>query len=616
MARRTGQPDSTFGRVINYLLGRNSLIGIASLMLLCISGYATWSGMSDFIVGVSTSPASQAREIPGGLSVPNEALVIAITVALTFLMWLALRETFGVGRSWRDRFITAPLYLFLALWSIGFGYGFWWSLIAGEEATRTSLSALQEDASNAATSVAARLDAVKIQLDNVVNWSESQMGREESSGGSCGKASGAGRGPLYNARLSVRDSVASLRDGITQSWLGPVQKDLEQLRQTAARLEGTTVAERQEDFENKARQVRARAQSIAARSNELGQSTAAEMRALAGVVSIKPGKPGFSCYDPTLAQRLEQAASQAAEPADLTLRQANFSEGPAGVANAVKNLWANIGGNLAAAARYVLNGFKSDGSETTTASTITGRDLIALLATIGVDLGLFALTALNPPTTPPPVAPSQAVVRQVRDAINTAISRAEGADIEWVRRHFIYHNQASYFIIPNLFSADTDNKDEADKALAMNQLAGVLDDLNLVRWPTRKEIKALRKEESVGSMTDLTDVRKMRLEDLEKMQSQGAKIELDAKKAEEIRTAEPLRNHGLFSKAEQMLKITGWSEKARSDIEIYRIVDTEGLTPLLMVLTGSEGAGAQGGAKPAETVASVPGLGTSPRGTA
>jgi hypothetical protein len=138
-------------------------------MLLVISGYATWSGMADFIIGVSTSPAAaHGREIVGGLPVSNEIVVIAIVVALTFLMWLALRETFGYKRSLGERLIMFPPYLFLALWSIGFGYGFWRSLIAGEEATRTCLAALQEDARDAGNAVAARLDAVKSQLDKLL----------------------------------------------------------------------------------------------------------------------------------------------------------------------------------------------------------------------------------------------------------------------------------------------------------------------------------------------------------------------------------------------------------------------------------------------------------------
>ena len=196
---------SRWGKFADYLLGRNTLIGLASLMLLAISGFATWHGMRNFIIGVSTSPAAQTQQLPGGLAFSNDLLVIVVVVALTFLMWLALRETFGARRSVLERMITFPLYVFLAIWSIGFGYGFWWSLIAGEEATRTGLSGLQEDARDAGGAIAARLDAVKIQLDNVVTWSESQMQREDTSGGSCGTPSGAGRGPLYNARKGVRD---------------------------------------------------------------------------------------------------------------------------------------------------------------------------------------------------------------------------------------------------------------------------------------------------------------------------------------------------------------------------------------------------------------------------
>src|SRR5262249_45224582 len=112
---------SPWARLTDYLFGRNALIGLASLMLLMISGYATWHGMRDFIIGVSTSSASPGREVPPGvLSISNDFLVIAVVIALTFLMWLALRETFARHRYLKDRLITFPLYLFLAVWSIGF----------------------------------------------------------------------------------------------------------------------------------------------------------------------------------------------------------------------------------------------------------------------------------------------------------------------------------------------------------------------------------------------------------------------------------------------------------------------------------------------------------------
>ena len=137
--------------------------------------------------------------------------------------------------------------------------------------------------------------------------------------------------------------INTLREGMTRSWFEPLQADVEQLKQSAAALGGGTVEERQRAFEARASDIRGRARNIAARSNQLGKSTAAEMRAIAGAVAVAPGAAGFSCYDPTLAERLRQAAAQAEQPAELKLREAVFNEGPAGVANAVKNLWRNIG---------------------------------------------------------------------------------------------------------------------------------------------------------------------------------------------------------------------------------------------------------------------------------
>lgn len=578
--KRTG--SSAINRAVDYFFGRNSLIGLASLMLLVISGYATWSGMQDFIVGVSQTPGSQGRSIGGGISITNNALVIAIVVALTFLMWIALRESFGANRSLRDRLIMFPLYLFLFLWSVGFGYGFWWSLIAGEEATKTSLAGLQEDARDAGQAIAARLDAVKIQLDSVVTWSDGQMTREETSGGSCGVSSGAGRGKLYNARKTVRDSIASLRDGVVQSWLTPTQTELERLRETAATLGGTSVEERQRLFEARASQIRQAARGIAARSNELGTSTANQMRSLAAAISIEPEKPGFSCFDPTLAQRLRQAADQAEQPAVLKLREAAFTEGPAGVANAVKNLWENLGAYFTSAIAYVLSWGGVKTAWTSGGEPITGRDMIALLATLGIDLGLFALTALNPPKAPRKEFSGEER-RQIEDAISTAVARAENADMEWVRRHFVYHNKASYLVIPNLYSCNPEDKVESSRGLAMNQLAGVLDDMGIVRWPTEKEFLKLRKDEELSSLTDLTDIRRKRLADLQK---QGG-LKLDEAKAKDIAEHEPIRNHGLYSKAERALQIAGWSEAARRDIEIFKLEDVEGLTPLLDALNRS-----------------------------
>lgn len=594
MAETQGATFTTLGRVGDYLFGRNALIGAASFMLLVLSGYATWHGMRDFIVGVSQTPSSPN----GGFSISDDILVIAVVAVLTFLMWLALRETFGVQRRLIERLVTFPLYVFLAIWSIGFGYGFWWSLISGDEATRTSLSGLQEDARDASAVISARLDAVSAQLDSVVSWSDGQMAREENSGGSCGTPSGAGRGPLYQARKTVRDSVAGLRDSMTRSWFGPVKTEVELLRRTAADLGGGTVEERQRAFEAKTSEIRGTARAIAARSDALGTSTANEMRALSASLAIAPDKAGFTCYDPTLAQRLQLAADEADKKAQLVLRDAAFSEGPAGVANAVKNLWTNIGAYSSSLVSYVFSGGDVPKDAVADGTPITGRDLIALLATLGIDLGLLALAILNPPAAAPVREdglastqaelhlPSPSVIRTLSSAIETAIARAPGADVEWVRRHLIHHDGSSYFVIPNLYSVDQADKNEELRALAVNQLAGVLDDLKLVRALKGAELRRFGREEMRDSYSDLTPFRDER--DQRRIPTETAKTWWKGVFDPAPTVGQPgeprIRNHGLLSKAQRALDIAGWSANAQSDVEIYRLVDTEGLTPLLTLL--------------------------------
>ena len=212
------------------------------------------------------------------------------------------------------------------------------------------------------------------------------------------------------------------------------------------------------------------------------------MRAIASAVAIQPNAAGFSCYDPTLAERLRQAAAQAEQPAELKLREAVFNEGPAGVANAVKNLWRNIGAySTSLATLRVLRRQRAAG-RTDSGEPITGRDLIALLATIGIDLGLLALAIVNPPREGAVAAPFGPLrPADQRGDRARAIAARGRRDREWVRGHFIHHNRASYLVIPNLYSADheTTKKESRPRALAMNQLAGVLSDLDLVRWPKR-----------------------------------------------------------------------------------------------------------------------------------
>jgi hypothetical protein len=235
---------------------------------------------------------------------------------------------------------------------------------------------------------------------------------------------------------------------------------------------------------------------------------------------------------------------------------------------------------------YIASGGKKTIDHTSSGEPITGRDMIALLATLGIDLGLFVLVLLDPPAAAPTRRdgmtrsqaslhlPAPSVVRQLAAAFQTAIARAPDADLEWVRQHFLHHDGASYFVIPNLYGVSKNgenSKKEELRELALNQLAGVLEDVKLVRTVTGRELLAFLKEEERGSLSDLSAARN-------KWREKTKSASSDKKEAE------PIRNHGLLSKAERALDIAGWSDESKRDIEVFRLVDTEGLTPLLSLL--------------------------------
>jgi hypothetical protein len=280
-------------------------------------------------------------------------------------------------------------------------------------------------------------------------------------------------------------------------------------------------------------------------------------------------------------------------PAQLSLRDAAFNEGPAGVANAVRKLWSNIGSYLSGALSYVFTAGRTS-AESKTGEPITGRDLIALLATIGIDLGLLALAALNPPPAEPGRRdglagsharlrlPSQTVIRQLSSAFETAIARAPDVDLDWVRRHFLHHGACSYFVIPNIYSVEHDDAREQLRALAINQLAGVLANLGLIRPLTDSELKKFGRAETRPSVSNLNALEQRHARSMEVAGTARIPWQNWLPAAfSELNSSKAPRRHGLLSKAQRTLDIAGWSTAAQSDVEIFRLVDCEGLTPLL-----------------------------------
>ena len=183
--------------------------------------------------------------------------------------------------------------------------------------------------------------------------------------------------------------------------------------------------------------------------------------------------------------------------------------------------------------------------------------------------------------------PSAAVIQQLSAAFETAIAKAPEANLDWVRRHFIHHGDCSYFVIPNLYSVDKADEREELRALAINQLAGVLADLNLVRSLTASELKRFARDETRTSYGDLAALREEHAKARTTFERRALPWKMWVRQAGVGESDDRLRNHGLLSKAQRALDIAGWSAPAQRDVEVFRLVDCDGLTPLLALFNAA-----------------------------
>lgn len=206
-----------------------SAMGLVTLLLLVASFFATWRGMSDFIT---------SYDLVAGAA--SKGLVLLIVVTLSLAMYVALRELVSPyyasgwwAAIWK-RVVAGILYAVLAIWSVGFGYGFWWSLVAGQDATETALERTVASLGQESSDVRARLGAAVSVMASAEQLSDAKANREAAEGGTCGVNSRAGTGPLARARSETQVQIASLAASVRDDWQLPLEA---RLRALGAELE-------------------------------------------------------------------------------------------------------------------------------------------------------------------------------------------------------------------------------------------------------------------------------------------------------------------------------------------------------------------------------------------
>jgi hypothetical protein len=346
------------------------------LMLLGVSFWATWRGLSDFVSG---------QEDTGGLAggFGFQALILVIVFALTLAMYVALRELFRV-RGWGYLLrgpVAAALYALLAMWSVGFGYGFWWSLLAGQAASTRELEQAVTAFEVRAEALSARLSTAQVLMRDAAALSEAKAEQETRLGASCGVASGTGTGPLYRARMETRAQVSALADSVGSEWAVPLAASLAEARQ-GLRAVLVPVADAgppgRAALEAAWAQAASTARRLEAEAQSKGTAYAAQLNAKADRLEIPPDPAGGGvayCHDPDLARALRLAADALSEPAQGALPDWRWSGGQEGVARAVEDLWSRV---------FSLVSLKP-------VAPLDGRSLVALVAAIAVDLALLVM---------------------------------------------------------------------------------------------------------------------------------------------------------------------------------------------------------------------------------
>ncbi|MEM6625808.1 MAG: hypothetical protein AAF719_03820 [Pseudomonadota bacterium] len=400
--------DSTgVWRRIRKSLAAYGLGGFALAGFFCVSVVATGLGFAD-LRAANTDAAH--------LSIIELGFVGAVTLFVVSAMVAALNAALDTTRGAAMRATAFVFYVFFAFWSVGFGFGFFWKELAGQEFTETQF---ERSISNAAAGVADASDALAVVETSVVRAADLARARAEleaEEGGTCANrpASPPGDGPLTRSRFAFADRAQALAEDVARNWTGRLEPQRLVLeRRVAALSSGTPLPEGADSEEAALLADLAAAKRLSSVDRELlftqtyddvrsfiasanalrarnGDAFADQLDALSSEVGADPQRRGRAdperlddpsyCWDVVLSDRLLAAAASLRALEDIAAPTFEFLEGPKATRAAFFNLARWVGG--------VWRAGSQDFGE---------KEFVALFASLAVDLGILILTLLRAP---------------------------------------------------------------------------------------------------------------------------------------------------------------------------------------------------------------------------
>lgn len=388
------------------------LSGFALLGFFLLSVVATGLGFADL---------RAANTDAGHLSTLELAITGATTLFVVSAMVVALHHVVAGETSWWVRGVSFLFYLLFAVWTVGFGYGFFWKELAGQEFTERQFQRVITDLSGSISRTSGALETSERATADAALLAAQRAESEAAEGRTCANhpASTPGEGPLMRSRFTFADRAKGLGDEVRANWIAPVagqrnrlQAQVDALVKRAAPPASTSIppaeravleklakasslpsAERRALFTG----VHEEARAFAAAANDLralhAAPFAARLSQLAAEVGPDPQRPGSPdparandpgyCWDVVLNEKLVAAAAQLRAVEDVATPEFFFLEGPKATRAAFFGLVGWLGG---------LIGVDVKGDE---GFEFEEKAFLALFASLAVDLGIVFLTVVR-----------------------------------------------------------------------------------------------------------------------------------------------------------------------------------------------------------------------------
>ncbi|MDP3739904.1 MAG: hypothetical protein Q8R02_21135 [Hyphomonadaceae bacterium] len=389
------------------------LSGFALLGFFLLSVLATGLGFADL---------RAANTDAGQLSVAELAITGATTLFVVSAMVVALHHLVaGERTAWWVRGVSFVFYLLFAVWTIGFGYGFFWKELAGQEFTERQFEGVITNLSGSIARTSAALETSERATGEAAQLAAQRAETEASEGRTCANhpASTPGEGPLMRSRFGFADRARNLGDEVRANWIAPVAGQRERLQRQVdalvkrappaaslkldaserAMLEKLAAASRLPSAERRTlfTSVHEEARVFASTANDLRTLHAgafadrlAQLAAEVGPDPARPGSPDPSrtgdpgyCWDVVLNEKLLAAAAQLRAVDSVAAPEFDFLEGPKATRAAFFGLIEWLAGMF---------GIEMEGE---TDFVFDDKAFLALFASIAVDLGIVFLTIVR-----------------------------------------------------------------------------------------------------------------------------------------------------------------------------------------------------------------------------